>query len=177
MLDDGTVHGFVQPMLDCALIWAEQNAPRPAFPYATLRWLRSEEGSRPIARPWYGAVNADGLMVVETPMQDTLEIQVFGPSALNTLDTLRQRLGFPTTQDNAFLHGIAVLSCGPVLNISALLETTWEERAAMELTLGHVMRGADAVGLIEKVQATGTLPGGGAPVPLSLNIEMETPHG
>jgi len=89
-----------------------------------------------------------------------IRIQYFGKYALEELGRARQSLVRPSIRYLFQANDIAVHEKGSVQNISTMLETIWEERAAWDLALGITDTVQDDVGLIERIKVTGTMAGG-----------------
>lgn len=138
------------------LIWADQNAPRPALPYLTLRLM----AATPAENDARGEVTADGEQDLDNPTSATLEVQAYGTGAENAIASLTKRLRFDQHVDRAVQLGIAIGRRIGVTNLSQLVsDSQFEERAMLEVALLFSGHDVDPVGLIETVEVEGEMTG------------------
>lgn len=155
--------------------WDHQNMPRlnsAQGPFATLHhdFGQSAGGvdeTEITDNP--ASILGDGeelLIESKAHLDFTLRVQVFGGafggnaspvgpySAGSILSKLPRYLGLETVIDDLEVEGIAIVECGPVQNLTGLLETDFESRAAIDVRL----RVADGISttetFIETVEAT-----------------------
>lgn len=135
------------------LVFSDQNSPRPALPYWTIRVqsirrLGSEDYSQ--------GVTNDGDQTITGAREATLAIQRFGPdsdiSCQNLVDTLQKT----TVREAWQAQDISCYETGDVLNISTTLDKSIiEPRAAVDLFVRFGASFVDTVGAIETVVNTG----------------------
>lgn len=131
------------------VIWADQNAPRPALPYWTLR-LQTQAS---LGTPDYSqGVTAGGVQTVDGVREETLQVQRLGPGAFDRVAQLRDDLGRLSILAAWQAVGLAVFRTGDVQNAPFKLDgEQLEPRAALDLFLRYNARTLDTVGAIETV--------------------------
>ncbi len=134
------------------VIWADQNAPRPALPYWTLR-LSSR---RSIGWDDHGqGVNGVGIATVDGIREETLSLQCIGVDALDKACAVRDALAKRTIQAAWYATGLAIFDRGNVLNVPYKLDNEQlEPRGALDLILRYAVTDTDDVGLIETVETS-----------------------
>lgn len=135
------------------VIWADQNAPRPALPYWTLR-LSSR---RSIGWDDYGqGVDTLGTETIGGVREETLEVQCLGADAFDKVCAVRDALAKRTVQAAWYATGLAIFDRGNVLNVPYKMDNEQlEPRGVMDLILRYAVITTDVVGAIETVNTTG----------------------
>lgn len=135
------------------VIWADQNSPRPALPYWTLRI---------IAIPTLGqaeysqGVTNDGDQTIRRVTQATLAVQRYGTDSEIKCHALKSDMDKMSVREAWSLRDISCYDSGPVTNISTLLDQSKiEPRASVDLFLRFGSRVLDRVGIIETVAIDG----------------------
>ncbi len=145
------LYNWVSSKLGITAIWDKPNAPRPALPYATLNISggpRKEGNPEEIYK---------GIDTFTYPMRRaiTLTMQVFSESGhLVFADSLISSLSLPTVQDSLRSAGFAVRGSSDVMDISRLLDTKFEMRAAVDIFLAYETDVDDMPGEIQHVTIT-----------------------
>lgn len=152
----------LQPAKQITVIFADQTAPRPAYPYATIRLqssrrvgfeeFRGIDESTKLAS-WYGLRVA------------TVAINFFNEKAAAGLNSLAlqeiSKAYFSLTKNivNEKLSeaGIAIIDRNPIQNLTDFLETISEDRAFFDFFIGLSELEFENVGSIQKVNAQGTV--------------------
>lgn len=136
--------------IDVTVIFANQNAPRPDKPYATILIVSNVAlGGRDEQR----STDSDGIMTLTGLRRMTLSINIFGEGALDYMEQARNSLNKQTVLDDFFwADDIAIINKGEIQNLTLLLETIYEPRAQMNLTIGYAQEYYDDVGFIESVE-------------------------
>lgn len=127
-----------------SVIWARQNAPQPARPYATLQVIAGplRLGALDEENDVYQAGNAAGEEIEQTfkgQREFTLSCQVFADTtadagtAYDYLSRAMSGLSLPSAQSLFVNVGLAVVSANGIQDLSALLETKWQSRAQMDV--------------------------------------------
>jgi len=133
------------------VIYAEHDGPKPSRkPYVVLRLdgeirlgMYDEEGSPDV----------NGLITMKGQRQRIVGLQMIGTGSLNSIGDLQSAFNKRSVLDALIItHKLTIISVGNVQNITGLLETDFEERASLELTIGYAVETADDVGLIEHVE-------------------------
>ena len=166
-------YALIAPLAGITTIWANQNAPRPAKPYVSLRIAsrKTDEHDE------YGPVTADGTQVVVANSEITLEVQAYGDGAQAALEAVRAKLGLQTVVQSTAALGIAVRSRGQVMNVTQLLDaSSFEDRAVLEVVIGYRENVTDTVGLIQSITGTGVYGVGiwGEAVPFASDTSKST---
>jgi len=145
------LYNWVSSKLGIATIWDKSNAPRPALPYATLNFssgVRSEGNPEELYK---------GLDTFSYPLRKiiTLTVQVFAENAhLAYIDSLINSLAMPTVQDSIRAAGFAIRGHSDPMDISRLLDTKFELRAAVDFFFAYAIEADDIPGEIQYVTIT-----------------------
>lgn len=135
------------------LIFADQNAPRPALPYWTMRL----QSVRKLGMDYHSqGVTVGGDETVSGTREGTVAMQYHGSGAVLKCMTLRDDLARTTAQDQWRLNDIACFNAGEVQNVPFLLDNEQlEPRSAIDLFIRFGSTLTDNVGVIETVIADG----------------------
>lgn len=130
------------------VIFYYPNAPRPENPYITLN-LDSlvRIGDDYIPRP-----DTDGESTMIGDREFTLQIQCYGNNCLTTLEKIRSSLQKPSVLDTLRDDNIVFVNSLNITNITALLDTEWEQRGAMDLLFRIANTDEENLGVIETVE-------------------------
>lgn len=132
-------------------IFAEQNGPRPALPYVTVRVARVEHGglaNRRLSTPG----NPD---THYRPVRLGVEVQCYGPGALTTAENLHNSLDLEAVQDLFSTSNFARATVESVLSVSTVVDTGFEERGAFDIVFHGVQEITEDLGAIEHVNVNG----------------------
>lgn len=148
------------------LVHAQQNAPRPAKPYATLD-VRNNGASGWLIE---GGPDANGNATFLEQRVVSAEVQFFGLGAMDSASALGVKLRTPRQASRAASLGVPIARVRGALDATFLLnENQYEDRGILEFTAHHTGEIEDEVGLIETV-VLGCPPGHehiiGAPPPM-----------
>lgn len=137
------------------VIFANQNAPRPAKPYGTILIVSSiRVGQNDEQR----STDNYGEMTLIGQRQMTVSLNIYGDGAMDYMETLQQSLSKFSVLQNYFGSAqISILNKSNIQNLTYLLETDFESRAQMDITIGYAIDYTDDVGLIEHVEVVGTV--------------------
>lgn len=131
------------------VIWADQNSPRPALPYWTIK-LASR---RSIGWSDYGQGAPAGIMTIGGVREETLMIQRMGTGSYDAVSAFRDALAKRTVQAAWYATGIAIFDRGQVLDVPFALDNAQlEPRATMDLFIRYAVTDTDDVGMIETVE-------------------------
>lgn len=149
-----------------AVIWANQTAPQPALPYATLlirppARLAAQDDVQEV----YVGSNPAG-QEVELRQKGVREIsvscQVFS-AAVRGAGTAREILAkaqtgleTPSLRQALYQAGLSVVDEGAITDVSALVETKYQSRAAMDVLFYCVDEVTEKTGYIETVNYDAT---------------------
>ena len=177
-LDPAAVAAAVRDVVVAATGWhesrvihADQAAPPPREPYATARVT----SAAPIGRPEEGDLDADGVQLPDGDKRRkqhwrlVVVVEFYGPGAFAAASRLAT-VAWSSEEIGAYLQAAALafvgIAGGP-RNMTALLETTFRERAGNDLVFATAAAWTETVGHITAVGVTGeaTKPAGD-PVPL-----------
>jgi len=136
------------------VIFADQNAPRPALPYWTVR----VSVGRRVGRETHSqGVTDDGDMTLKGTREATIQLQRYGTDSVEVMQQFREDL-FKVTEHEAWqTAGLSLYDTTDVLNIAFTLDGAQREpRAALDLLtrFGTVL--IDRVGVIETVDIDAT---------------------
>lgn len=130
-----------------ALIFSDQNGPRPPKPYATISVTNTTPISVVKVKP-----DVLGRMTLHQLQVRTVQVIFFGPDADERAEAASLKLHFPTHVQRAEVLGIGVLSVQSTEMAPELLNNSqFEDRAVLEFTVNEILTIDDDVGLIEYV--------------------------
>ncbi len=137
------------------VIRRDQGGTLPPRPFVTAKAIaESREG-----QSYVGKLDAQGIVKIQQGSLVTIAIQVFGPGAMAIAGDIRNSVEKITIQE--FLRGkgacyVRVMS-GPT-DIAAVVGTSFEERASIDIQLRANVVILDDVGFIERIELTGIIP-------------------
>lgn len=158
------LQGVVSPW---TLIYAEQNAPRPTKPYATL-------SVRSIVHPMHAVasrVDEDGHAEMTAQVLYMMDLNFFGPGAMERAHDVRAVLRYHSHIQAAHAQGLAYSTITEPVNLSALLGNQYEERAMFEVNGYALKLGSDDIGRIQRVEVSGDV----GDIDGSVSIDATTP--
>lgn len=137
------------------VIWAEQNAPRPANPYISLKLLNSNA----IGYDYITEPDDDGMAVIYGNREFTLEINYFGNDGLGAMEQIRTAFFNPVIREELNQIGLVFVERLTFLDTTQLLDTRYERRYTMELRFRYSNQGVGEpdkidIGLIETAEIT-----------------------
>lgn len=134
------------------LVFADQNAPRPALPYWTIR----VSTQRKVGADSYGqGVDADGDQLVSGVREATVQIQRIGANSDVVCADFRDILSKTTILEDWQMQKIALYRIGDVLNVPYKLDDSQlEPRASIDLFVRFGTELLDRVGYIDTVEIT-----------------------
>jgi hypothetical protein len=145
---------MLQPIMGGTVIWADQNGPRPALPYATLRLSVIPR----IGTPHYSNPDNNGLQTVLAVRESIVQVQRFGTDSVAAVETFADKLALTTNLDKFSLQKIALFDVSSVTDVAQLLNgLATEPRASVDFSIRWVSDQTDNVGLIETVNSNGTI--------------------
>ena len=112
-----------------AVIWVEDNGPKPNLPYLTLR--RStliKYGHEYISAP-----NNSGIAKISGDRDLTINLQAYGSNAFGRLEDLYSAQMLPASQEFLQLGNLSLIDQLAIGNITGLNDTLFEQRAQMDL--------------------------------------------
>ena len=138
------------------LIFSDQNAPRPALPYWTMR----VQSFRRLGSEFFGqGVDSLGVQDIFGTREATIAIQRYGEDSDLKCQELVDNLSKTTIREAWAAQKISCYETGDVLNISQLLDKSIiEPRAAVDLFIRFGGKIQDEAGAIESVEMAGDLP-------------------
>lgn len=152
----------VQAMQAVQVIFSEQNAPRPNYPYAVIRL---DSYRRVGYDSWEGVDPITKTMSVGGQRQMTVTVDYFGakpaPGEHSTLFEETVKAHRSLQKDSVLIElgkaGIAVQVIEDIQNLTQLLETIFEERTSFDFFIGIAENYRDNVGYIHDVTFQGTV--------------------
>lgn len=146
------------------VIWADQDAPQPALPYATLKIISGPTRVSQVdeVRQSYDAGQALGAEVaLETggPREITLSVQVYARQSATTpsshprdlLTRAQAALGMASYLAALQAAGVAVIEAMPVQDVSLKVDDSWSARAVMSVRFRLAASVTERVGYIAAV--------------------------
>lgn len=141
------------------VIWRNQSAPLPPRPCVTMRITSgpTRVGFQDNQVFVGGATGTQFNVWGHRTM--VVSFQIFGskkvkkPQAFQLAIDLNSSLSLPTVLQTLSAGGVSVQGQGSPLNITALEESEWEERAQFDVTFGLAQNVIDDPGIIEIVES------------------------
>ncbi|MFC3227333.1 LIC_12616 family protein [Marinibaculum pumilum] len=147
------------------VIRADQNAPRPATPFATVKVL----ADAPVGHAHIADVDDDGIVRIGQDSELTVSLQVFGGEAMDLAQALQRSLDRTTVQEDFRRAGLVYVDLlTPVSDTTAVTGSGFESRAQFDLRFRTATEITDDVGLIETVIGTGTINGVSTPYEVTI---------
>ena len=151
-------HG-IYTWLDGATTWPvvlmEQNAPRPNTSYVGWRLGNSKR----IAEDYEGSPDAGGDSTIVGNREMIAEVQAYGSGARQQLENCRDALSKETVRGTLADSSCCVVEATDVQNLSTVLNSSYEERALLEVRFRTWSEMVDQIGWIEHVRGDGTVVG------------------
>jgi len=134
------------------VIWDKPNRQRPALPYATLN---ISSGPRGEGSPDMRYKEQDTFTHTIRKVI-TLTVNIYAENAyLSYMEELINSLNLSTTQGTLRAAGLAVRSNADPVDLSRLLDTTYEQRVSTDFFLAYAGELDDVSGEIARVTYTG----------------------
>lgn len=144
---------------DSQIIWRNQSEPLPPRPCVTLKVTEGPKRTGYNDHVVYSGTGTKFMVGGQRTM--TVNVQIFGntkvlrPMAYQLADDLNSSLSLPTVLDLLRAGGIGILQQGEPINLTALEETEYEERAGFDIVLSVAQNIVDDPGAIEHVGPIG----------------------
>jgi hypothetical protein len=149
---------------DSAVIFAEQNGPRPVAPFAEVRVGDIlPVGAVDAYEAVYDASADEGEEMVETSRglrEVPATVRVFTNSAIGAssaaaiLSGVQTALGLPGTRDALHAAGVTCFDRGTIQRIPSVLDTKWEGRATLTVRFYAEETAVSSTGYIAGVELT-----------------------
>jgi hypothetical protein len=138
----------------CEVIFANQNSPRPDFPFVMIYTRKGTD----VGQPTESRADNYGNVHLTIDANVLVQFQGFGPGALDIIEDLSHEFEKPRQREDLQRAGlIYVEEVMPVSDISAVTGTGFEQRAAFDAMFRVAMEFDDNVSVIEHVIGEGTI--------------------
>lgn len=138
-------------------IFADQAAPRPKPPFLTVRLLSVV----PVGQDEIREIDPDtNIATIGGQRRLAVSVNAYGSGATDYLAQALASLNKVTVQEYLRAAGLAVCRIGTSQNLTAMLETEYEERVQADVTFNLAENVEDDLGIIEKVEYEGDLTNG-----------------
>lgn len=142
------LYDLVQPILGGAVIWADQNASRPALPYCAIK----VQSMRVINHEHYQDPNNVGVQTITGDREFTFNVQRFGVDSAITLQSFVDSLKKTTNIDKFIAKKLPLVRTEAVTDIASLLDkAVIEPRASVDVIIRLKSVLTDSVGYIDSV--------------------------
>lgn len=145
----------VQTQISVPVIFADQNGPRPSFPYAVIRISDVVKTSHDEIRQ----ITPVGIYEVGSERRATIAVNYFGANPIQEISKAYNCLGREEINQLFIASNIALIDKNPIQNLTAVLETEFEPHSYFDFFLGFTDNVEDDLGIVESVQTTGTYRG------------------
>jgi hypothetical protein len=145
------------------VIWSHQGVPERPAPYVTLKILDlSSVGHDGLVQSYDGGAPAgqEITFTLEGRRHLTVSVQAFSDAATGAtsahaiLSKARTALSLPGVHAALLAGGLAAFNEGGITDLSAIRETRWQSRAAMQVRFHCVDSAAEKTTWIETVEVT-----------------------
>lgn len=141
-----------QTPVSVPVIYADQNAPRPAEPYSVLRldsFIKLHQDEIRYVNPNSNLAQIGGLR------RATVGVHYFGPNPLQEITKAYNSLSKVTIKDFLYSGGIAIIERNAVQNLTAMLETRFEQHTFFDMLICYAENFEDDLGRIQSAEFTG----------------------
>lgn len=154
MIDDDIRTALLPVFAPLEVVHANENGPRPAGKYVTMRIERTHELPAHVGTidepPPIPAFGERDLAAHRTGL---VELQAFGVGSYDDMDAAMLKLESLAAIDAADAAGVVFGTVSDIQNVPALRnETTWEARAVCSLPFAYTREVTEAVPVIETVE-------------------------
>lgn len=131
------------------VIWYEPNAPRPVVPYITLYLNAVTQVNQDYSSP---EADVAGIIFMRGDRSFVLQVQAYGGEPLNILENIRTGLQKVTVLDTLRAIGVAFNIAGIINDITQLVDSQFEKRAQLDLTMTTAQRYTDNPGYFDHAE-------------------------
>lgn len=138
------------------VVFSDQAQPRLDYPYATIRLDSIQRNG------WDEIRSIDPVTNIATiggQRSATVSIQYFGLNPMEQISKAYNSLEKITVLDALSAGGIAIIQKNPIQNLTAMLETIFENRATFDFFIGYAENVEDDLGVIESAELSGEIQG------------------
>ena len=134
------------------VIPANVGGPRPTLPYVTVLIVSQVDGYQPYQQQ--KLVDDEPVEVIESDNSYRVSVQAFGDDAFGILETVRHGSSSEDAIRFNTENGIQIQDVGAVVDGSIYLQTSFEDRAILDIIVGYKSRSyMAAVVPVEEVAA------------------------
>lgn len=153
---ESDLYDLFSPIVGGTLIFDDQNTPRPALPYSSMKYSSFKR----VNFDRKSDVDDSGNQTVAGDREFTLTIQRYqasGNDVVRNLQTVVDKIQWQTNIDKFVNKGIVPFWNHPVMDISMLLDKTQiEKRATVDFLIRYRQKSVDnGVGIIDTANITG----------------------
>lgn len=138
----------------CTVIFADQNSPRPDYPYAVIRIGSMIKIGFDELRDWGEDTHYIGTFGGQR--RATVTVDYFGSDPVEEITKAHNALEKQSIKELFIAAEIATLDRFGITNLTAMLETLFEPRASFDFYIGFADNYEDDIGVIEHVELTST---------------------
>ena len=151
---DTIYRGLVRAAPGVWVIQRDQDGRLPDRPFIAAKLIAETREGHPLI----GRLTDEGTIFIQQGALFTLSIHVFGPDAFQLCHGVQNGLNKISVQDFLRSRGVAYIqTLGGPTDLAAIAGTEFEGRAHMDIQLRANIEVVDDVGLIERVELTGTV--------------------
>jgi hypothetical protein len=131
------------------VLWLYPNAPRPTTQYVTLLISSFVQ----IGRDWNNSpTTTSGIGNFVGDREFTLQVQAYGDTPMQVLENLRTSLQKTSVLSALNAAGIVYVNWNPILDITDLVDSRYEQRCTMDLLFRLAQKYTDNLGFIANVE-------------------------
>ena len=151
---EAAIYQWLDRYISVTLIYENQDAPRPATPFATMLVLGDDRVGRPADMLTTTPSGDDFEEVASSLRAVTCRVTAYGQSAYSVVRTLMAYWVTPDSSVQAGLLGLSVYNVGQATRIPQVLSQVTEDRWVVELQIYAVQELVTAVPALEIIEAT-----------------------
>lgn len=141
------IHDWITAETGIVAIWRDQNAPKPKNPHFVLALDSFVEVHEDIV------LTSDGTDIeIEGTRDFTLLITGFGDLIIENTEKARSSLNKPSVRQTLRTAKIIVWDKLPVINLTGLFDTKFEERSSCDIMMRTDNIITDSIGIIEEIK-------------------------
>ena len=139
---------LLDPLLNCTVIYAKPNAPRPQAPYATIDVISRKRLGLYDERSQ--GTDVDGNIDITSQKEGVITVEYFGDDAEEALEILLDDLNRQSIRDKMTINMFQISRMGQVKDLTGLFASVnYEPRATVDLHFRYSTTIKDNVGIIE----------------------------
>lgn len=153
------IYENIDPILSgYEVIWANQNGKKPDNKMATMQIVALVNGGSDTR---WNALGNNGELDIHSFCNITLRVQLFGAGAFVDAIDLSRSIDKPSVCEAMTVDNLSVYDVSSVTDLTGVIDSSYEERAQVDLFMRFGAKVSDIVQIIETVNVVGNYEVGG----------------